>query len=127
MPPQLTIISPEDLANEFRLKTKRILVFDVRSYDYQTARLPHSVNIPIDDFVDRVGSLVDIVTGVDLVVFHCHYCQERGPKAAKLFLQHFQRKFPRSSLRIAILEGGFKCWHNAFSQDEDLCLPVITD
>jgi hypothetical protein len=50
-----------------------------------------------------------------LVVFHCMYSKERGPRAAKLARAFLAETFPGESVSVRILSGGFHKWLGLFN------------
>ncbi|KAL0218639.1 hypothetical protein P9112_004292 [Eukaryota sp. TZLM1-RC] len=120
-------ISPHDLASLFR-DNANIMVVDVRSYDYTSGKLPTSINIPSHQFEDIgvVENLTHLVSKAapDLVVFHCHLSQERGPFCYRVFSNTFRALYPQNKTKICVLEGGFKNYRRLFCEDSKLYVPL---
>ncbi|KAL0246095.1 hypothetical protein GEMRC1_007311 [Eukaryota sp. GEM-RC1] len=114
-------IKSDDLASlilQYGPVSDKYLICDVRTYDYTLGHLPNHFHLPATNFEDTeiLDSLVRKVHNLDFIVFHCHLSQERGPYCCRLFTTRLRKLFPRSQLKIYVLEGGFKAWRRQFSE-----------
>ena len=104
----MQFISAKDLA----ARLGRVLVVDVRSYDKRGGRIRGARSVPIHSF--NASAVVDeaLAEGVEAVVFHCMFSQERGPKAARYCAQEVERR--GGGVDVLVLEGGFQGWIREF-------------
>jgi hypothetical protein len=69
-----------------------------------------------------MDELIDMALKYEKIIFHCQFCQHRGPKSASYFLRFFQKRLlPDKSLEILILRGGFDAWYFIYGDDPLLC------
>jgi len=97
-------------------------IVDVRDDDFMGGNIPHCIHIPSSEFEQSVDELVERLKDVPLVVFHCFLSQQRGPKAARIFLQARDEKLPdlAEKQEIAILHGGFSEFQHLYKGDPEL-------
>lgn len=131
----LKSISPQTLAmlltNEFSDVVDEYLVVDCRyPYEYDGGHIKDAVNIwecdtLVKRFLENVHESTADSAKRPIIIFHCEFSSERGPKMAR-FLREKDREankdcYPRLNYpEIYILEGGYK---NFYHSDPDLCQP----
>ena len=104
------------MARLVRESPQNVVIVDVRQHDYTVGKIRGSINIPFDRFPEpAIGELVNIVQTVKpkMIVTHCHYCQTRGPKSARML-----RESGGFSVPIVYLEGGWDAWYGRFNDDQ---------
>jgi len=97
-------------------------IVDVRDADFIGGNIPHCIHIPSSEFAQSVDELVERLKDVPLVVFHCFLSQQRGPKAARIFLEARVEKLPdlAGKQEITILRGGFSEFQHFYKGDPEL-------
>ncbi|KAL7749599.1 Cdc25 phosphatase Ibp1 [Sorochytrium milnesiophthora] len=67
-------------------------VIDVRDDDFAGGNIPGAVNLPSGTITrDTIAELAQRYDNVPTLVFHCAQSQQRGPKAARVFSEEYQR------------------------------------
>ena len=100
-----------------------IAVIDVRGDDHIGGHIRGSTNAPSSSLDYTLPELVRTLAGKDKVVFHCALSQERGPRAAKRYLEEKQKKVagkteaaqqnPEKDVQeVYVLEQGFVGWQD---------------
>jgi rhodanese-related sulfurtransferase len=106
--------------------TSPIAVVDVRDSDHVGGHIKGSIHAPTPTLDWKMPELVRQLRDKDTVVFHCALSQERGPKAALMYLRERERMFgaskategtgegkegeAKSEQKVVVLEGGFVQW-----------------
>lgn len=108
-------ISPTNMANLLRTQ-RNVIVIDVREDDYQHGRIKDSFNIPFSRIEESRSFPFLGYSAAEVIVFYCHYSQNRGPKAAQIFLS----RFPQFVDKVYVLEGGWKAWRELYFEDTQL-------
>ncbi|RPA75941.1 hypothetical protein BJ508DRAFT_186793, partial [Ascobolus immersus RN42] len=108
---------------------ENLTIIDVRTGDYVDGHLPFHRHIPSTAFPNDVGRLVQELKGCKRVVFHCALSQERGPRAALMYLRHggggkvVTKKEDGTEVEtgevqeVVVLEGGFVGWQERYGKD----------
>lgn len=108
--------SPLNLANLLRVSPKKVIVFDARDDDYQHGHIHGSYNLPYSQLEENPSFPSLDYDAAEVITFHCHFSQNRGPKSAQLFLdQH-----PQHANKVYVLEGGWKAWKALYFDDTHL-------
>ncbi|MBW0513084.1 hypothetical protein O181_052799 [Austropuccinia psidii MF-1] len=112
-------------------------VVDVRDSDFIGGHIPGCHHVPSSTFGQKCPSLIEKLTDVKCVIFHCALSQQRGPQAAKLYAELREDKLEKGQLKsslpfgveararqeaqeILILQGGFTKWVESFKDDPAL-------
>jgi Cdc25 family phosphatase len=107
-------ISVKELAARLREGDRSILIVDVREHDYMNGHIVGSLHVPFNQFPHpAIETVKEHLSGkVRTVVTHCHYSQNRGPKAAA-FLRN-------SGLfeQVVYLSGGWSAWMDELYETE---------
>lgn len=83
-------LNAQDLANIInsdKMPRKDYLVVDVRDDDFGGGNIAGAHNEPSSTFLAKVDKLVEDTKDVKTVIFHCMLSQQRGPKAARVWVQ----------------------------------------
>jgi len=102
----------------FKIASRTII--DVRSSDREGGHIPGSLNIPSDEFEEKISSLVNAVQSFQEgqkkpshLIFHCMYSRERGPSCALTFVAAFKEAYSDATPpTVSVLKGGFNGWLN---------------
>lgn len=89
---------------------RRILVVDVRQGDFAGGNVRGALNVPSDEFEDRLDELMSLTVGKNRdVVFHCMLSQVRGPSCCNKFIQYLYNNALDydSHPNVYLLKGGF--------------------
>ena len=70
----------------------KIAVVDVRGADHVGGHIHGSTHVPSTDLDHRIPEIVRKFADKDMVVFHCALSQERGPKAARRYMEERERR-----------------------------------
>lgn len=118
----LDYVQPHELCEMLSTpeKQSRVLVLDVRDDDWCGGNIKGSLNIPSEVFDEELDGIVDkLVVGKEVVVVHCMFSQERGPRCAGRLAQRLKAR-GILSLRVLVLRGGFKGWLSQYRHDSDM-------
>jgi len=99
------------------MRSGACVLVDVRDRDQAAGLVKGARHVPACDdtpFPKKAAALVRQFADDALVVFMCQYSAHRAPQCANWY-----RAATRASQRVAILEGGFRCW-------EGRGLPVVS-
>ena len=113
-------IEPEALAKllSSEAESKLVLVVDVREDDFGIGKIPGSLNIPFHSFENSYDILVEATKGKNYVIFHCHFSAQRGPSAAAMARDFYEKAYlPGERPTVLVLRGGFKAWFNLYHND----------
>ncbi|KAK9455501.1 Rhodanese-like domain-containing protein [Dipodascopsis uninucleata] len=102
-------------------------VVDVRDDDYIGGHIHSSHHYPSSNLACTLPSLYSALQSVDALVFHCALSQQRGPKAASMYMRYREMiDPPRDSSaefkkqQVYVLRGGFTEWQQEFGRDSRL-------
>jgi rhodanese-related sulfurtransferase len=108
--------------------TSPIAVVDVRDSDHVGGHIKGSIHAPTPSLDWKMPELVRQLRDKDTVVFHCALSQERGPKAALMYMRERERLIgkgagekkdgdvtegkaeQKAEQKVVVLEGGFVQW-----------------
>jgi rhodanese-related sulfurtransferase len=105
--------------------TSPIAVVDVRDSDHVGGHIKGSIHAATPTLDWKMPELVRQLKDKDTVVFHCALSQERGPKAALMYMRERERMFGpvkgkegdaegegsgKVEQKVVVLEGGFVQW-----------------
>lgn len=113
---ELCYLEPEQLAELLLVESQKILIVDVRDDDYVIGRIRGSRHYPFCRLTTDHGlrqQLMREADGKEMVIFHCHFSQTRGPEAAEIFTREHS-----GQTRPLILRGGWKVWRERYRNDE---------
>ncbi|ADV19390.1 hypothetical protein I305_03170 [Cryptococcus gattii E566] len=119
-------ISAEQLAEIIKAKPaetlKDLVVVDVRDSDFVGGNIVSALNYPSDTFHATVDELVEKLENVPRVVFHCYLSQARGPKAARIYAETRNNRYPNPSTpqEIFVLRDGFSGFQSRYRHDPEL-------
>jgi len=99
---------------------KDYLVVDVRDDDYLGGHIVKGQNWPSHNFMWKVDELVEKTKNVKVVIFHCAFSQERGPKAARIYENKLQAQGTDNLHEVLVLRGGFSKFQAKFKDDATL-------
>ena len=87
-------------------------IIDVRGDDHVGGNIRTSLHYPSNTLDYTMPELVRKLAEKDLVVFHCALSQERGPKAARKYLEERARMRGNGSgsQEVYVLDRGFVGW-----------------
>jgi len=117
-------IEAEELASILLSNNKKVLVVDLRDEDYEVGHVINSVNYPSQTLNEEaleklLNKVVD--EGTEMIVFHCHYSQVRGPAFGQKFHNLVEDKLPETSqLQCKVLRGGWGNWHKRYRSEVDV-------
>lgn len=132
--PDLKGISSETMSrvlnNEFSDAVDKYVIVDCRyPYEYEGGHIAGAINIWERDSMSRIFSCekesIDTQDKKTIIIFHCEFSSERGPKMAR-FLRQMDREVNRERYpflcypEIYLLEGGYKAF---FQGHSSLCVP----
>jgi rhodanese-related sulfurtransferase len=102
----MSYISVSELAVKLKERPEAILVVDVRQDDYVDGCILGSLHVPFDQFPEPAMTAIrsKISSDTKMIVTHCHYSQNRGPKAAQIIASTIDR------VPAACLQGGWTAW-----------------
>lgn len=72
--------------------TSKIAVIDVRGDDHVGGHIRTSMHVPSSSLDHRIPELVRKLSNKEMVIFHCALSQERGPRAARRYLEERAKK-----------------------------------
>ena len=70
----------------------KLAIIDVRGDDHVGGHIRSSINAPSDTLDWRIPELVRTLADKEVVVFHCALSQERGPRAARAYMEEKIKK-----------------------------------
>ncbi|KAG7088198.1 hypothetical protein E1B28_012215 [Marasmius oreades] len=111
------------IKNPDKVAKKDYLVVDVRDDDYEGGNIKGSLNLPSQDFLMNVDTLVKDTKDVKMVIFHCSLSQVRGPKAARIYRETRQNVLGEgesSPTDVFILRDGFSQFQVKYKDDPEL-------
>lgn len=76
-------------------------VIDVRGDDHIGGHIRTSTHVPSTELDHRISELVRKLSTLEIVVFHCALSQERGPRAARRYLDEREKKTMNGSMVAA--------------------------
>mmetsp|Transcript_68692 Transcript_68692/g.212455 ORF Transcript_68692/g.212455 Transcript_68692/m.212455 type:complete len:271 (-) Transcript_68692:35-847(-) len=116
---EVMYFSAEELAA--RLGDPDVQVVDVRDVDFAGGHIVGARHCPSDGFHLVLPELArELAMEEKTVVFHCMYSRSRGPRCARLFLQHLEQHFPRWQCAVYVLAGGYDRWELLYASDPDM-------
>ncbi len=83
----------------------RIAVVDVRTDDHVGGHIKDSVHAPSTSLDHKIPEIVRTLADKEIVVFHCALSQERGPRAARRYMEERERKVEKGEMGIGTGEG----------------------
>ena len=93
--------------------TSPFAIIDVRGDDHIGGHIRSSLNYPSHTLDYTMPELVRVLAQKQMIIFHCALSQERGPKAARRYLEEKQRTSDQSGTsaqEVYILDRGFVGW-----------------
>ncbi|PSS25526.1 hypothetical protein M430DRAFT_96581 [Amorphotheca resinae ATCC 22711] len=99
-----------------------LAIIDVRDDDHIGGHIKHSQHIASATLDHRIPELVRKLQGTETVVFHCALSQQRGPRAALLYLrerEHAEKEDVKEQ-KVYVLDRGFVGWQEQFGTDPRL-------
>ncbi|KAH7103328.1 Rhodanese-like domain-containing protein [Auriculariales sp. MPI-PUGE-AT-0066] len=120
--PLFSWVTPSELKEVVSAKQARsdYVVIDVRDADREGGHIVGSVHSPSNTFDDAVDALVEQHKEAGTVVFHCALSQQRGPKAARIYAETLQQRYPDSKQDVVVLRGGFTDFQSLYRKDPKL-------
>lgn len=70
----------------------KIAVIDVRGDDHVGGHIHTSMHVPSSSLDHKIPELVRKLSNKEMVIFHCALSQERGPRAARRYLEERAKK-----------------------------------
>ena len=70
----------------------KVAVIDVRGDDYIGGHIHTSQHVPSTTLDHKIPELVRTLAEKEIVLFHCALSQERGPRAARKYMEERERK-----------------------------------
>ena len=70
----------------------KVAVIDVRDDDYIGGHIHSSIHIPSSSLDHKIPELIRKLANIETVVFHCALSQERGPRAARRYMEEREEK-----------------------------------
>jgi rhodanese-related sulfurtransferase len=117
-------IEAEELAPILLSQQKKVKIIDVRDEDYQVGNIIGAIHIGSERMTDQValGLLKQMIEEqMDMVVFHCHYSQVRGPTVARKFWDLLCKHYPNNeTLEVKVLSGGWRYWYKRWQSASDV-------
>jgi Cdc25 family phosphatase len=110
-----------------KIPLKDYLVVDVRDDDYKGGNIPKGQNWPSYNFMWAVDELVEKTKDVKMMVFHCTFSQERGPKAARIYEEKRNQLLAEgtdSPPEVLVLRGGFSKFQAKFKVSQT-CQSIV--
>lgn len=105
---RIRYVGPQELVRWFDDGSiEHIAIIDVREADYVTGRVKGSLHYPFHKLTEHLPELVAMAATKRTIIFHCHFSQTRGPRAAKLLSMELPEE---EATRVCVLEGGWKTW-----------------
>ncbi|OLL22789.1 CDC25-like phosphatase YCH1 [Neolecta irregularis DAH-3] len=108
-------ITPLKLYEWLQDPTSDVVVVDVRDDDYIGGHISKSLHYPSSKLSETFPQLTDKLLPRKKVVFHCLLSQQRGPTAAKRYLEQLGNNNPEQ--KVYILAGGFSNWQKEYGSD----------
>ncbi|EJD50542.1 Rhodanese-like protein, partial [Auricularia subglabra TFB-10046 SS5] len=99
---------------------KDYAVVDVRDDDREGGHIKGSVHSPSYLFLDAVDKLVEEHKDASTVVFHCALSQQRGPKAARIYAETLNARYPDTKQEVVVLRGGFTDFQAVYRNEPQL-------
>lgn len=98
---------------------KDILIVDVRRSDC-TSLIPGAINLPAHSFCASLPAILQLLSEIPIVVFHCNRSNGRGPRTAGWYADalqsHLNLTDEEVSKRVRILTGGIVAWEAQFGE-----------
>ncbi|KAG2449115.1 hypothetical protein HYH02_005863 [Chlamydomonas schloesseri] len=122
-------LEPAQLATALRhpKSRDRVLVLDVRDEDFIGGHVKGAVNSPSELWGNEphVDSLIDqhIAGKADMVVVHCMFSQQRGPRCALELarrLEALEQPLLAPLPQVYVLRGGFTGFVRHYKSESDL-------
>lgn len=104
------MLSAADLAQKMQHQPDSILIIDVRQADYCVGKIRGSHHIPFHLLDTRLDWLMEQASHKDAIIFHCHFSQNRGPRAAMWLTKCLNEAGIEPRAVIYVLEGGWGEW-----------------
>ena len=73
-------------------RASKVAVIDVRGDDHIGGHIHTSQHVPSTTLDHKIPELVRTLAEKEIVVFHCALSQERGPRAARRYMEERERK-----------------------------------
>ncbi len=70
----------------------KIAVIDVRGDDHVGGHIHTSMHVPSTSLDHKIPELVRKLSNKEMVIFHCALSQERGPRAARRYMEERAKK-----------------------------------
>lgn len=83
-------------------EASKVAVIDVRDRDHVGGHIHTSTHVPSTDLDHRIPEIVRTLADREIVVFHCALSQERGPRAARRYLEERETKLKKGEVGTGI-------------------------
>ena len=99
-------ISREQLADTLLSdRAHTVAVIDVRGDDHVGGHIHGSTHVPSTSLDYKIPELVRKLSTLEIVVFHCALSQERGPRAARRYMEEREKKIAAGALELGTVDG----------------------
>jgi len=78
-----------------------VAVIDVRGDDHVGGHIHNSMHVPSTELDHRIPELMRKLSNLEIVVFHCALSQERGPRAARRYMEEREQRINDGSMDSA--------------------------
>lgn len=78
----------------------KVAVIDVRGDDHVGGHIHSSIHVPSTTLDYRIPEIVRTLADKEIVVFHCALSQERGPRAARRYMEERDAKKNKGEIAI---------------------------
>ncbi|KAI6039340.1 Rhodanese-like domain-containing protein [Pisolithus marmoratus] len=102
---------------------KDYLIVDVRDADWVGGNIKGSYHFPSEGFLNGVDKLMKDTKDIPMVIFHCRFSQERGPKAARIYEETrniLHKPTDGQDFEAHVLRGGFLHFGEKYKDDPTL-------
>lgn len=87
-------------------KASKVAVIDVRDDDHVGGHIHSSTHVPSTTLDYRLPEIIRTLADKEIVVFHCALSQQRGPNAARRYMEERERKKKRGEIVMDAGEDG---------------------
>ena len=95
----------------------KIAVIDVRGDDHIGGHIHTSMHVPSSSLDHKIPELVRKLSNKEKVIFHCALSQERGPKAARRYLEEREKKLKSGEVDKLAGAPGFEIKDGSIQTD----------
>ena len=97
--------------------TSKIAVIDVRGDDHVGGHIRTSMHVPSSSLDHRIPELVRKLSNKEMVIFHCALSQERGPRAARRYLEERAKKLKSGEVDKLVGAPGIEIKDGSIQKD----------